>query len=140
MHRVLSRLVSRRTATVNQFRAFLIEQGITVRRGLSALRYSLLIILKNRAYEISPRMHKLILILRQDWIWVDERIRMTPSEIEDVGKAEASCQRLMTIPPSRHANIPCRAVGIGPIISTAMVAAVGKGEAYDRGRDLAASC
>jgi transposase len=28
--------------------------------------------------------------------------------------------------------------GIGPMISTAMVAAIGKGEAFDRGRDFAA--
>ena len=33
LHRVRSRLVSRRTATINQIRAFLIEQGITVRTG-----------------------------------------------------------------------------------------------------------
>ena len=31
LHRVRSRLVSRRTATINQIRAFLIEQGIVVR-------------------------------------------------------------------------------------------------------------
>ena len=55
------RRVWRRTAPVNQIRAFLIEQGITVRRGLAALRTSLLIILKNRADEISSRMHKSIL-------------------------------------------------------------------------------
>jgi transposase len=36
-HRVRSRLVSRRTATIIQIRAFLIEQGITViRPGASA--------------------------------------------------------------------------------------------------------
>ena len=40
-HRVRSRLVSRRTATINQIRAFLIEQGITVRAGARALRNSL---------------------------------------------------------------------------------------------------
>jgi transposase len=56
----------------------------------------------------------------------DERVRMTSSEIKAVSKAEAGCQRLMTIP------------GIGPLISTAIVAAVGKGEAYDRGHDFAA--
>jgi transposase len=33
LHRVRARLVSRRTATINQIRAFLIEQGITVRSG-----------------------------------------------------------------------------------------------------------
>ena len=37
LHRVRARLVSRRTATINQIRAFLIEQGITVRSGLRAL-------------------------------------------------------------------------------------------------------
>ena len=41
LHRVRSRLVSRRTATINQIRAFLIEQGITVRTGAHALRNSL---------------------------------------------------------------------------------------------------
>lgn len=34
LHRVRSRLVSRRTATIIQIRAFLIEQGITAREGL----------------------------------------------------------------------------------------------------------
>jgi transposase len=41
LHRVRSRLVSRRTATINQIRAFLIEQGIAVRTGAHALRNSL---------------------------------------------------------------------------------------------------
>jgi len=40
-HRVRSRLVSRRTATINQIRAFLIEQGIAIRAGARALRKSL---------------------------------------------------------------------------------------------------
>jgi len=51
-HRVRSRLVSRRTATINQVRAFLIEQGMAVRSGSSALRKSLFEILKNRKDEI----------------------------------------------------------------------------------------
>src|SRR5215217_8412815 len=56
-HRVRSRLVSRRTATINQIRAFLIEQGIAVRAGPRSLRNSLLEILRNRKGEISQRMH-----------------------------------------------------------------------------------
>ena len=55
-HRVRARLVSRRTATINQIRAFLIEQGIAVRSGPRALRISLFAILENRKDEISPRM------------------------------------------------------------------------------------
>jgi len=60
LHRVRSRLVSRRTATINQIRAFLIEQGIAIRTGARALRNSLLGILENRQDEISPRMSGLI--------------------------------------------------------------------------------
>ena len=41
LHRVRFRLVSRRTATINQIRAFLIEQGIAVRTGAHSLRKSL---------------------------------------------------------------------------------------------------
>lgn len=126
LHRVRSRLVSRRTATINQIRAFLIEQGITVRSGIAALKNSLMIILRTRKDEISPRMNKLLLGLHQDWIWVDTRIKLTTAEIETISEQEKNCKRLMTIP------------GIGPIISTAMVAAVGEGEAFDRGRDFAA--
>lgn len=41
LHRVRSRLVSRRTGTIHQIRAFLIEQGITIRRGLRSVKNSL---------------------------------------------------------------------------------------------------
>lgn len=126
LHRVRSRLVSRRTATVNQIRAFLIEQGITVRTGMSALRKSLFAILDNRTDEISPRMIDIIIGLYEDWLWLDERIESTSSEIELISKREANCLRLMSIP------------GIGPMISTAMVAAIGTGEAFERGRDFGA--
>jgi transposase len=125
-HRVRSRLVSRRTATINQIRAFLIEQGIAVRSGLRTLRKSLFAILENRKDEISPRTAKLILGLYGDWCGLDERIEAVTSEIEELSRVEATCQRLMTVP------------GIGPLISTGLVAAIGTGEAFDRGRDFGA--
>jgi len=126
LHRVRARLVSRRTATINQIRAFLIEQGITVRAGARSLRNSLFAILKNRADEISPRMETIIIGLYEDWLWLDERIDATTDEIEMISKRDGDCQRLMSVP------------GIGPIISTAIVAAIGTGEAFDRGRDFGA--
>lgn len=125
-HRVRSRLVSRRTATINQIRAFLIEQGIAVRVGLRALRKSLFAILENRRDEISPRMTRLILGLYNDWCHLDERIEAVTGEIEELSHFEPKCQRLMSVP------------GVGPLISTALVAAIDSGEAFDRGRDLAA--
>ena len=125
-HRVRSRLISRRTATINQIRAFLIEQGIAVRAGSRSLRNSLLEILRNRQGEISPRMHNLIMGLHEDWLRLDERIETVSSEIEKISQDEANCQRLMSVP------------GVGPLISTAVVAAVGSGEAFERGRDFGA--
>src|SRR3954467_2001768 len=97
-HRVRSRLVSRRTATINQIRAFLIEQGIAVRAGPRALRNSLFAILENRKDEISPRMARLILDLYQDWCHLDERIDAVTGEIEALSQVEAKCQRLMSVP------------------------------------------
>ena len=126
LHRVRSRLVSRRTATINQIRAFLIEQGITVRTGAHALRNSLFAILENRKDEISPRMSDLITGLYEDWLRLDERIKIITGEIEMISKSEENCQRLMSVP------------GIGPIISTAVVAAIGTGDAFRRGRDFGA--
>jgi transposase len=126
LHRVRDRLVSRRTATINQIRAFLIEQGITVRPSTNALRISLFPILKERAAEISPRMRDVILGLHDDWMRLDERVDTISSEIEKISKQDAECRRLMSVP------------GIGPIISSAVVAAVGSGEAFDRGRDFGA--
>ena len=43
-----------------------------------------------------------------------------------IAKSEDNCQNLMTNP------------GVGPLISTGTVAAVGSGEAFERGRDFAA--
>jgi transposase len=115
-HRVRSRLVSRRTATINQIRAFRVEQGITVRPGARALRNSLFEILKNRANEISARMSQLIVGLYEDWLRLDERIEAVTKEIEEISQSQGNCRRLMSIP------------GVGPLISTATVAAIGAGE------------
>lgn len=126
LHRVRARLVSRRTGTINQIRAFLIEQGITIRKGFRAVRNSLLTLLDERRDEISPRMRHLILDLYDDWMRLDQRIEAVTDEIGRIGQSEAHCRALMTVP------------GVGPIISTALVAAVGQGEAFDKGRDMAA--
>ena len=125
-HRVRSRLVARRTATINQIRAFLIEQGIAVRTGPRALRNSLFAILENRKEEISPRTATLIHGLYEDWCCLDKRIETVTGEIEQLSQAEARCRRLMSVP------------GVGPLISTAVVAAINTGEAFECGRDFAA--
>jgi transposase len=71
-------------------------------------------------------MHDLIMGLHEDWLRLDERIETVAHEIETISQNEGNCQRLMSVP------------GVGPLISTAVVAAVGSGEAFDRGRDFGA--
>ena len=82
LHRVRSRLISRRTATINQIRGFLIEQGIAVRSGANALRKSLFAILDPRRDEVSERMRSIIIGLHDDWCSLDHRIETISGEID----------------------------------------------------------
>src|SRR6201993_752218 len=71
LHRVRSRLVSERTAVINQIRGFLLEHGIIVRQGLRFLRHSLPDILAKRADVLSPRMVRIVAELAGDWRRLD---------------------------------------------------------------------
>jgi transposase len=127
LHRVRERLVSQRTGIINQIRAFLLERGIAVRQGQRFLRAELPRILATPPDVLSPRMVRVIEDLAGDWRRLDERIEGLSSEIETIARQDAGCERLMSVP------------GIGPIISSAMVAAIGTGDAFTKGRDFAAA-
>jgi transposase len=90
------------------------------------LRKALLDILASDAAEISPRIRRLLEDLAADWRWLEERIEVVSAEIEALAEEDESCQRLMTVP------------GIGPIISSAVVAAIGNGSGFKQGRDFGA--
>ena len=64
--------------------------------------------------------------LAGDWRWLDQRIEELSNEIEELARRDPACVRLMSVP------------GIGPIISSAMVAAIGTGDGFSKGRDFAA--
>ena len=126
LHRVRSRLISSRTAVINQIRAFLLERSIIIRQGVSSLRQSLPDILSQRTDVLSPRTVRVIIDLASDWHQLDNRIETVTDEIEALAKDDETCRRAMTIP------------GIGPIISSALVAAIGNGVAFGNGRDFSA--
>ena len=71
-------------------------------------------------------MMRMIEDLAGDWHRLDERIEGLSNEIEAVAHQDPACERLMTGP------------GIGPIISSAMVAAIGNGAVFSKGRDFGA--
>jgi transposase len=126
LHRVRERLVGQRTGVINQIRAFLLERGIAVRQGPRSLRSELPGILATRTDVLSPRMVRIIEDLAGDWRRLDERIEGLSSEIETLARQDQPCERLMTVP------------GIGPIISSATVAAIGTGDVFSKGRDFGA--
>jgi transposase len=126
LHRVRERLVSQRTGIINQIRAFLLERGIAVRQGQRFLRAELPRILATPPEVLSPRMVRIIEGLAGDWRRLDERVEGLSSEIDTIARQDSSCERLMSVP------------GIGPIISSAMVAAIGAGDTFSKGRDFAA--
>jgi transposase len=118
--RVRSRLIGQRTAVINQIRGFLLEHGIAVRQGLRFLRQQLPDILAKRSDVLSPRMIRIMEDLSGDWRLADERIQHVTEEIEVLAHSSESCRQLMSVP------------GIGPIIASAMVAAIGNGAALPR--------
>src|SRR5207344_701890 len=126
LHRVRERLVSQRTGIINQIRAFLLERGVAVRQGLRFLRAELPRLLATPPDVLSPRMVRIIEDLTGDWRRLDERVEGLSSEIQAIARQDSGCERLMSVP------------GIGPIISSAMVAAIGAGDAFTKGRDFAA--
>jgi transposase len=126
LHRVRERLVSQRTGIINQIRAVLLERGIAVRQGQRFLRAELPRVLATPPDVLSPRMVRVIEGLAGDWRRLDERIEGLSDEIKAIAHQESGCERLMSVP------------GIGPIISSAMVAAIGTGDAFSKGRDFAA--
>src|SRR4029077_10227193 len=124
LHRVRERLVSQRTGIINQIRAFMLERGIAVRQGIRFLRTELPTILASRTDMLSPRMLRVIEELAGDWRQLDQRNDGQTGEIEALTRQDQVCSRLMTVP------------GIGPIISSAMVAAIGTGDVFSKGRDF----
>jgi transposase len=126
LHRVRSRLIGQRTAVINQIRGFLLEHGLTVRQGPAALRRALPDILARRSDVLSPRIVRLIEDLADDWRRLDARIDIVTSEIRTTASQDTDCRRLMGAP------------GIGPITASAMVAAIGDGSAFSRGRAFGA--
>jgi transposase len=71
-------------------------------------------------------MRNLIDILWCEWKTVEHQIKDLTEQLERISAADEGCTRIRQIP------------GIGPIVATAIVAAIGNGAAFRKGRDFAA--
>src|SRR5271166_5128454 len=75
IHRVRDRLISRRTAVINQLRAFLLERGLVFARTPAKLRAALPDILENADLDLTPQMRNLIDLLWNEWKTVEDQIK-----------------------------------------------------------------
>jgi transposase len=126
LHRVRERWVMRRTAVVNQIRSLLLERGLTLPKGRSHVEQMLPRILEDAEVKLSGSFRVLLSQLGVELGQLGERIAEMDGAIEQRAREDDACQRLTTIP------------GIGPVTATALVAAIGNGAAFRKGRDLAA--
>jgi transposase len=126
MHRIRDRLVARRTAVINQIRAFLQERGMVFAQKPAKLKAAMADVLENAENALTPMMRNLIGILWDEWKTVEEQIDELTDRLEQIAASDPSCCRIRQIP------------GIGPIVATAIVAAIGNGAAFRKGRDFAA--
>jgi transposase len=71
-------------------------------------------------------MRNLIDTLWSEWKMVEQQIGELGDELERISAADAGCTHIRKIP------------GIGPVVTTAIVAAIGNGAAFRKGREFAA--
>ena len=126
LHRLRRRSVLERTATINQMRALLLEHGVVVPVGRARFARQLPAIFEDADNGLSPRLLAVVHRLRQRWLAIDVEIEQVTRELTTWAEQSPLCRRAMTVP------------GIGPMIATAVVAAVGNGHMFARGRDMAA--
>lgn len=127
LHRTRDRLVGERTALINQLRGILLERGVVIARGRRNLERELdAMLCEEDGLAVSPRLRMLIVGIREEWRGLDQRIAAFDDEFAARAKTDEAARRLATIP------------GIGVLNATALAAAIGEGEMFARGRDLAA--
>jgi transposase len=127
MHRVRSGLVEQRTAKANQIRGLVAEYGVVAPKELQHLRRALPLWLEDEANGLSSAFRRLLRGLREDLVLLDDRVAELDREIERLAQAEPMAKRLMQLR------------GVGPIIATAMLAAVGDARQFANGRQMSAA-
>jgi transposase len=127
LHRVRDRLVGQRTSLMNQIRSILLERGLVVPRGRRKLLDALQALSSEPdGFGLGTRVRLLLDDMLEQWRDLDRRIAALDDEFAGMARNDAAARRLATIP------------GIGVLNATALVAAIGDGRAFGRGRDLSA--
>jgi len=125
LHRVRDRWVAHRTSIINQIRGLLLERGITFRKGRRHAEASLPGILEDPENGLSGALRVLLAQLQSELRQLQSQIDEADALVARSASEHEPCQRLMAIP------------GIGPVTATAVVASIGNGAAFRKGRAFA---
>lgn len=126
LHRVRTEMVRQRTAKVNQIRGLLAEYGIVLAQGVAQVRTALPVLIEDADGALSAEFRTLLRGLREDVVHLDERLASLDRTITRLAHDNAAARRLQSLR------------GVGPITATALVASLGNGSQFRRGRDASA--
>jgi transposase len=126
LHRVRTELVHQRTAKGNQIRGLLGEFGIVISLSIAHLRRALSEILAGENEAIGPSFRTLLSGLQDDLLYLERRVDELDRSIQQLAQSHPLAIRLQQL----H--------GVGPVIATALIASLGDGRLFKRGRDAAA--
>ena len=126
LHRARSQAVGQRTAQANQIRGFLLEYGLVVAQGIGNLRQGLPVILEDGENGLLDETRRLLAGLQEELVHLDERVKDLDGQLKVLSERHEGCRQLQTIP------------GIGPLIATALIGAVGDASVFHSGREMAA--
>jgi transposase len=124
LHRVRESMVRERTRTVNQMHGFLLEFGISLPVGKTAVTRLPAVLAMQ---ELPPRLVVILERLHEHFKYLDEQIGGIDQELARQLADDEVGQRLMSIP------------GIGPVTASALAAKMGDAKQYGCSRDFAAS-
>jgi transposase len=127
VHRIRVGLVEQRTAKANQIRGLAAEYGLVAPKELGQLRTALPCWLEDGQNGLSDRFRRLLSGVWEDLRALDERVGELDREITVIAKSDPLAKRLQQLR------------GVGPVIATALVGALGNGEQFARGRQMAAA-
>jgi transposase len=120
-------LTKQRTAKANQIRGLVAEYGLVAPKQIAHLRTALPYWLEDAENGLSERFRRLLNGLWGDLRALDARMTELDREIAVIAQSDPVAKRLQQLR------------GVGPIIATALVAAVGNGEQFANGRQMSAA-
>jgi transposase len=126
LHRVREQLVKNRTALANQIRGLLRERGVVVAQAIGRLRAALPMILEDQSDRLSALMRELLAEMAERLRMFDDRLRQYDQRITRVCRQDERCRRLVKVE------------GVGPLVATALVGAIGSARQFTNGRELSA--